>query len=60
MEGREISQEMAEQRVEPNVRSLESLTAQGLSQENAMHFVEKDKSIVDLWEQVKNTENTGH
>ena len=62
MEGREISQEFAEQSIMPEIHSFEDLTNnRGLSKEAAMKSIEDDQSILDLWSAANNPESLkGH
>ncbi len=62
MEGREISQgqEHMEMGVRPEVHSMEALTQKGLSADVAAQFIERDQSILDLWEAANDPESLGH
>ncbi len=53
MEGREISQEFAEQKMQPEIHSFEQLVSKGLSADYATDVVNRDKSIVDLWDEAQ-------
>lgn len=59
MEGRDIGlgQEYWDINARPEIHSLDELMERGLSSEVATDFVERDRSVLELWEAANNPES---